>query len=297
MLRFTVDGRPVTPEEMPSASNQVVTPSYFEAMGIGLAAGRLFTPQDDENAPRVALVNETLARRYWPGASALGQRLHLEGEGADTPPLVVAGVVRDVHQLELQREVMPELYRCYYQAPTASMSAVIRTAADPLALAQAARREVAALNPSQPVYNIETLDVIVRDSMWQTRLTTVLFGVFCGLALALAAIGIYGVSAYAVARRTREIGLRMALGAGPVAILRLVIGHGLLLGLAGVMSGMVVAYSFARAMSEMLYGIDPVDPLTYLAAPLFLLAVVAAANLAPALRAARTDPMTALRHE
>ncbi len=297
LLRFTVDGRPAIPEEMPSASNEVVTPSYFGAMGIKLAAGRLFTDQDDENARRVAIVNESAAKHYWPGASPLGQRLHLEGEGADTPPLEVIGVVRDVRQLELHSEAVPELYRCYFQAPTASMSAVIHTSADPLALAEAARRAVVELDPAQPVYNVETLSSMVHGAMWQTRLAAALFGVFSGLALVLAAIGIYGVTSYAVAQRTREIGIRMALGATPTELLRLVLGGGLKVGLAGVLSGMTVAYSFARAMAGMLRGVDPVDPLTYTVAPLFLLAVVVVANLVPALRAARANPMAALRHE
>jgi putative ABC transport system permease protein len=297
VVRFTIDGRPVSPEETPSASNQVVTPSYFRAMGIKLVAGRVFTDQDDEHASRVALVNESLAQRFWPGASAIGQRLHLEEESPDSPPLTVVGVVGGVHQLRLQDDPMPELYRCYFQAPTASMSVILRTASDPLALATAARRAVAALDPNQPVYNVDTLGRIVKDAAWLTRLTTVLFGAFSALALALAAVGIYGLTAYTLAQRQREIGLRMALGATPGDVLRLVLGRGLALALAGVLGGIVAAYLLAKGMAGLLYGIGAFDPVTFLTAPLLLLAVAAAANLAPALRAARTDPMTALRHE
>jgi len=297
VVRFTIDRHPVSPEETPSASNGVVTPAYFRAMGIKLVAGRAFTEQDDENAPRAAMVNQSLARRYWPGAEALGQRIHLEGESPDSAPLLVVGVVRDVHQLRLYEEPMPELYRCYFQATTASMSAVVRTAADPLALAAAARREVAALDPNQPLYNVETLSRILENSLWQARLTAVLFGAFSTLALSLAAVGIYGLTAYTVAQRQREIGLRLALGATPGDVLRLVLGRGLALALAGVLGGTVAAYLLAKGLAGLLYGIGVLDPVTFLTAPLLLLAVAAAANLAPALRAARTDPMTALRHE
>ncbi len=297
LVRFTITGRLVSPEETPSASNQVVTPSYFRAMGITMAAGRLFTDQDDENAPRAAIVNETLARRWWPDASAVGQRIHLEGESPDSPPLNVVGVVRDVRQLRPNEEAAPELYRCFLQAPTGSMAVVLRASSVPLALAAAARREVATLDPNQPVYNVDTLNQIVEDSMWQPRLTAVLFGVFSGLALALAAVGIYGLTAYTVAQRRREIGLRMAMGATPTDVLRLILGRGLALALAGVLSGMVAAYIFARAVKGLLYGVGAADPATFLTAPIFLLGVAVAANLAPALRASRTDPMTALRHE
>ncbi|MCX6637298.1 MAG: FtsX-like permease family protein, partial [Acidobacteria bacterium] len=165
------------------------------------------------------------------------------------------------------------------------------------ALATAARRAVAALDPNQPVYNVDTLGRIVKDAAWLTRLTTVLFGAFSALALALAAVGIYGLTAYTVAQRQREIGLRMALGATPGDVLRLVLGRGLALALAGVLGGIVAAYLLAKGMAGLLYGIGALDPVTFLTAPLLLLAVAAAANLAPALRAARTDPMTALRHE
>ncbi len=297
VVRFTIDGRPVAPEDTPSVSNGVVTPSYFPAMGIKLVAGRAFTEQDDENAPRAAMVNQSLARRYWPGAEAVGQRIHLEGESPDAPPLVVVGVVRDIHQLRLYEEPMPELYRCYYQAPAASMSAVVRTVSGPLALAAAARREVTAVDANQPVYNVETLSRRLEDSLWQERLTAVAFGAFSTLAMVLAAVGIYGLTAYTVAQRQREIGLRLALGATPGDVLRLVLGRGLALALAGVLGGIVAAYFLAKGMAGFLYGVGALDPAAFLTAPLLLLAVAAAANLAPALRAARTDPMTALRHE
>ncbi|MBI4877161.1 MAG: ABC transporter permease [Acidobacteria bacterium] len=297
IVRFTIDGQPRALEETPTASNQVVTPSYFQALGIRLAAGRGFSEQDDENSARVAVVNESLARRYWPGASALGQRLRLDGESPDTPPLTVVGVIRDVRQLRLEQEATPELYRCYYQAPTASMSVALRANSDPLALAGAARREVAALDPNQPVYNMEPLERTLADSMWQTRLVTTLFGVFSALALALAAIGIYGLTACTVAQRTREIGLRMALGASSGGVIRLVLGQGLALALAGVAGGLVAAYLFARVLADLLYGVGTADPATYVTAPLVLLLVALAANLVPALRAARTDPIAALRQE
>lgn len=297
IVRFTIDGRPVPAGETPSASNQVVTPGYFETMGIGLASGRFFTEQDDENAPRVAVVNETLARRFWPGQAAVGQRIHLEGEAPDAPPLVVVGVARDVHQLALSQDPEPELYRCYYQAPTATLSAVVRTAADPLNLVAALRREVAALDPGQPVFGVETLSAIVANSMWQTRLTAVLFTAFSTLALILAAVGVYGLTSFLVAQRTREIGLRLAMGATAGDVLRMVLARGLGLALAGVAGGVAAAWSLARAMSSALYGVGAADPATYLAASLFLLAVAAVANLVPAVRAARTDPIAALRHE
>jgi putative ABC transport system permease protein len=266
-------------------------------MGIRLAAGRFFTQQDDENGPRTAIVNQALARRYLAGLNPVGQSLHLDGESPDAPPLLVVGVVGDVRQLQIYQEPMPELYRCYYQAPPTSMSVVARTVSDPLALVAAARREVASLDPNQPVYNIETLRKIVDEAAWQGRLTAALFGVFSALALALAAVGIYGLTSYTVAARRREFGLRMALGAAPGQVLRLVLARGLALALAGVAGGMAAAYFLARTMEGLLYGMRAFDPEVFLAIPLLLLVVAAAANLAPALRAAGVDPATALRHE
>ena len=273
VIRFTIDGRPVAPEDTPSVSEGVVTPSYFRAMGLKLVAGRAFSEQDDENAPRVAIVNQSLARRYWPGAEAVGQRIHLEGESPNAPPLVVVGVVRDVHQLRLYEEPMPELYRCYYQAPEASMSAVVRTVSGTLALAAAARREVKVLDPNQPVYNVETLSRMLEDSLWRERMTALAFGAFSTLALVLAAVGIYGLTAYTVAQRQREIGLRLALGATPGDVLRLLLGRGLALALAGVLGGTVAAYLFAQGMAGFLYGVGAQDPATFVTAPLMLLAV------------------------
>jgi putative ABC transport system permease protein len=297
MVLFSVDGRPGSGEGTPAAGNQVVTPSYFRTMGIRLAAGRFFTEQDDENAPRVAIVNQALARRYLAGMNPLGQALHLDGERPDTPPLVVVGVVGDVRQLQLYQEPTPELYRCYYQAPTASMSAVVRTVTQASALGATARREVAALDPNQPIYSVETLQELVQGSAWETRLMAALFGAFSALALVLAAVGIYGLTSYAVAARRREFGLRMALGAAPGQVLRLVLARGLALAVAGVAGGMVVAYFFARAMAGLLYGTQAVDPEVFFAVPALLLAVASGANLAPALRAAAVDPATAVRHE
>ncbi len=299
VVRFLVEGRATAPEEIPTVNNQVISHEYFRALGMALAAGRFFSERDTEDAPRAAIVNESLARRYWgpEAAAAIGQRLKLEGEGPEAAPLTVVGVVKDIRNSELYETPRPELYRCYPQAPTATMSLVAHTASDPLGLAAALRSEVHALDPALPVYQVRTLERVTAESLWRVRLYTLLAALFAGLALGLASLGIYGVTSYLVNQRRGEIGVRMALGARPAEVLRLVLGQGLTLAAFGAAAGLAMALIGARVMSGVLYWTTSLEPLILIGVPVAVLALAAAANALPAWRASRIAPSVALRHE
>jgi len=305
--RFTIEGRPApAPGEVPGATFRVTRPDYFRVMRIPLRAGRDFTEQDDERAPGVAIVNETLARLHWPGEDALGRRIKLGSPEADGRWLTVVGVAKDVKQAEWAAAPRAELYQPYLQAaeylrrpaPHVSyLTLVVRAAGDPMRLAPAVEREVRALDKDAPVAEVATMESVIARKMWQPRLSMFLLGSFAALAVALAAVGIYGVMSYAVAQRTHELGLRMALGAEPRRVLRLVLAQGLKLALAGVGLGLLSAYALTRVMGSLLYGVSATDPVTFAGVAVLLALVALLACYVPALRATRVDPLVALRHE
>jgi putative ABC transport system permease protein len=294
----TMDTHAVPPDAAsPEADWRVVTPGYFQAMGIALIGGRYFDDRDNDQSPPVAVVDETLAKTYWPNEEAVGKRLHLGGTGSTAPWMTVVGVVRHVryHTLEAQSRV--EVYWPEAQRAAQSLSLAIRTASDPHSLAATVQKEVRAVDPEQPVFQVRTLEELLEGSMARRRLSTLLLSIFAGAALLLAAVGIYGIMAYWVNQRSHEIGIRMALGARQQDVLRLVVGQGVLLTLVGVGLGMGGAFGLTRLMSNMLYGVRPSDPLTFAAGALLLMGVAILASYIPARRATKVDPMVALRYE
>ncbi|MGH9937816.1 MAG: ABC transporter permease, partial [Blastocatellia bacterium] len=292
---FEIVGRPPFEKgKGPAADYRVVTPGYFDAIGMSLRRGRGFTAGDNERAPRVVIINETFARRFFPNQEVIGQRI-IPG-GADKP-MEIVGVVGDIKDIDLDRVPMPGFYFPYAQDPSINMGVALRAAAEPTALAIAAREEVMKLDPAQPVFNLKTVERMIHERTSPKRIMTAMMGVFAGIALLLAGVGLYAVMAYAVSQRTREIGVRLALGAQSRDILRLITGQGLKLTLAGLALGMMGAFALTRVMAPLLYGVTATDPLTFI---LISLALAGAALLAcwiPGRRATKVDPMVALRCE
>ncbi|HEV7844144.1 MAG TPA: ABC transporter permease, partial [Pyrinomonadaceae bacterium] len=292
---FRIEGQPAPPKgKEPHADYRVVTPRYFEAIGTPIRQGRVFNEQDKKDSPKVVVVNERLARRYFPAGDAVGKRLVISEEDG---PLEIVGVAADVKNEDLEEEADLTTYRPFQQDPWWSMALVVRTNSDPKQLAPLVRGEVRAIDQEQPVYNIKTMEQIVDESISAKRLAMLMLGFFAFGALLLAAIGIYAVMSYAVTSRSHEIGIRMALGAQPRDILALVIKQGLILTLIGVGLGLIGALALTRAMTEILYGVKATDPLTFGGISLLLSIVAFIACYVPARRATKVDPMVALRYE
>jgi putative ABC transport system permease protein len=277
---------------------RIVSPAYFETMSIPLLNGRQFTDQDTETTPNVVVISETMARRFWPGEEAIGKRLAAGRVRTDADWIQVVGIVKDVRQFELNAEPRPQMYVSYRQADFfAPEDLVVKTDVEPASLAAAVRKAVWEIDKDQPVSNIKTMDEILADSIARQRFSMLLLGVFAGVALLLAAVGIYGVMSYSVAQRTHEIGIRMALGAQTGAVLKLAVGYGLKLVVAGVLIGLVAAFALTRLMSTLLFGVTPTDPMTFALISLLLVGVAAVASYIPARRATKVDPLIALRYE
>ncbi len=294
---FAIEGRTFPPEDSPLSDLRLATPDYFRVMGIPLLAGRAFAAQDREGSQPVAIVNETFVRRFFPGEDPLGKRIDAQWEDAGWR--VVIGVVGSVRHETLDRPYLPEIYLPLAQrAPTdVAMTFVVRSELGAGALAAAVRDQVSAQDPQQPISAIRTMDEVIDASVTDRRLSTSLMAGFAATALLLAAVGLYGVLSYAVSQRTREIGVRMALGARAGDVLGLVVRDGLRLALAGAAVGLAAALPLTRALEGLLFGVAPSDPATFAGVPLLLLAVCALASWFPARRACRVDPMVALRHE
>jgi predicted permease len=296
-----VDGYVPPPGTNAKGDWQIATDGYIEAMGERIVRGRSFTGGDRTNTQLVAMINEEMARRYWPGRDALGGRFRLGGP--DRPWITVVGIVADVKHNGITGVVKEKFYVPHTQwhvsrsNPIRTMSLVIRTAGEPSALVGAVRREISALDPSLPVADVRTMDDVVGATLSTPRFTGILMMVFAALAMALSAIGIYGVLSYLVSRRTREIGIRMAIGAGRGQVLRMIMGQALALTLVGVVIGLVGSIWAARLMQPMLYGVTPGDPLTFAAVAALLAFVAGVASLVPAVRATRVDPILALKAE
>ena len=298
-MGVSIEGQPPLP---PGQENVVVTrtisPGYFDTMGIPLLRGRQFTDQDTAKTPNVAVINETMARTYWPGEDAIGKRI---GAGRVERPedwIQVIGVVKDVHQFELTAAPRPQMYLSYRQGdffPPRDL--VVKTDVDPASLAATVRKTVWEIDKDQPVSNIRTMDEILSDSIARQRFSMLLLAIFAGVALTLAAVGIYGVMSYSVAQRTHEIGIRMALGAQTGAVLKLAVGYGMKLVAVGVVAGLVAAFALTRVMSTLLFGVTATDPVTFTVISLLLILVAAIASYIPARRATKVDPIIALRYE
>jgi putative ABC transport system permease protein len=294
----TVDGRE-TPHDArpPFAAAQIIGPDYFRAIGTPLVRGRDFTPQDSANAPAVAIINETMARRFWPNEDPIGKRLRIGNPESDPQPREIIGVVKDTVIRSIGEEPKPVTYRPLAQQHSQWLTLVVHTAGNPKALLPAVRREVQAIDENLPAQEIKTLDEIVAFSFWPMRMGAGLVGTFGLLGLLLASVGLYGVMSYAVAARTREIGVRMALGAERGDVLRLIVGQGLALALLGAGAGLLLAYAVTRVLQQFLFGIGATDPLTFTGVALLLTMVALLACWIPARRATKVDPLTALRHE
>jgi putative ABC transport system permease protein len=272
----------------------VVTADYMQTVGIPLRAGRYLDRRDADGAPFVLLVNEAMQRRFWPGQSAIGKRIRF---ATAFPWVTVVGVVGDIKQVGLAAPGRPEIYLPVAQQRRAIESLVIRTGADPENLVAAVRREIRAVDRGVPVTDVQTMEEVLDREVFQRHAQTLLLSIFAGLALLLASLGIYGVLAYAVTRRTREIGLRMALGARPANLLFTVAGEGIGLGAAGIAIGVAIAFGLTRILAKLLFGITATDPVTLASAATVLLVVAALASYIPARRAMRIDPIQALREE
>jgi len=296
---FAVEGRSLPPSgQLPLADYVSISPGYFGVMRIPLLKGRQLTERDVMGSPPVVIINEILARRFWPDQDPLGRRLILGSTiGADQTPRAVVGVVGNVRSAGLESEPGPMIYVSYSQNPWPTMSAVIRAAGDPMRLVAAVRREVLALDQDQPVYNVRPLEDVVGASLAARRFQMLLLGIFAAVALIMAAIGVYAVMAEVVVQRTHEIGIRMALGARPRDVLKLVVGHGMRLALAGVAIGLAGALALTRWMSSLLFGVSAADPLTFAAVALILTGISLLACYIPARRASRLDPIAAVRDE
>jgi putative ABC transport system permease protein len=293
---FAVDGRPApAPEQRPMGLLRSVTPAYFRTMGIPLVAGRVFADSDTSQAPPAIIVNQTLARRFWPQGNPIGGRLVLDQNNGRVAQIV--GVVADVKPERIENQDWPTIYNPYAQVPVTTMTMVVRTAQPPLSLASAVEREVHQLDPDQPVADIRSMEEVADRAITGARFNTVLLGVFAEIAFLLAAVGIYGVISCDVSERTHEIGIRVALGAQPADVLKLILGHGARLALYGIAAGLAAAFALTRLLASMLYGVKPTDAYTFVAIPVLLGAVALAASYLPSRRALALDPVTALRHE
>ena len=290
-----VEGQPTASlNQLPSAIPNEITPGYFETMEIALR-GRDFTPQEDKKESRVAIINETFARRFWPNQDAIGKRFNFGGP--DQPFWEVIGVAADGKYNSLGEAAQPAFYRPLLRDYSTNATLVARVAGDPQTTLAALSREVQTLDPTLPLYNVETLTHHMSMPLFPARMAAIVLGSFGVLALILAAIGIYGVMSYVVAGRTREIGVRMALGAERGDVLRLIVGQGMTLALIGLGLGLIIALVVARLLTSLLYGISPADPLTFSIIALLLASVALLACFVPAMRATRVDPMVALRYE
>ncbi|MEP7343281.1 MAG: ABC transporter permease [Acidobacteriota bacterium] len=296
---FTVEGKEQGPGQ--DANNRQVTAGYLETMGVKLRQGRFFDEHDDAQSQPAAIINETMARQYWPGENAVGKRFKLGGTDSTSPWRTVVGVVGDVKEMGLEAPPKAETFYPFQQLPdmlwNMPRDLTVRTSGDPMSLVAAVRQAVWSVDPAQPISNVRTMDEIMAEEVAQRRIGMTLLAAFAALALLLASLGIYGVLSYAVTQRTQEIGIRMALGANRLAVLRLVMADGLRLAAAGVAIGLGVSFALTRLMTGLLFGVSASDPRTLAGVTLLLTAVALLACYVPARRATKVDPMIALRYE
>ena len=296
---FTIQGRPVQPGSEPTTDYRAVTGGYFKTMGIPLLKGRDFTERDNKDAPETVVINQMMAERFFSGEDPIGKRIQIFPDPARWREIV--GVVGDVRLLGLDTEINPTIYVPMPQNPypnaLRNVFLVARTSGEPKSLIAGIRRELRSLDGDVPISQVQTMEEIVSGSLSQRRLSMSLLVVFSGLAAVLAAVGIYGVMAYIVAQRTHEIGIRMAMGAQQGEVLRMILGDGAKLTLIGVGIGVGAAFALTRVLSSLLYGVSAADPVTFAGISLLLACVAMSASYLPARKAAKVDPMEALRNE
>ncbi|MGH7838936.1 MAG: FtsX-like permease family protein, partial [Candidatus Binataceae bacterium] len=274
-----------------------VTPGYFEAMDFQLLEGRFFNASDTDTSAPVAIVDDTLVKNYFRTTDPIGKQVKLGGMQSKRPWMTIVGVVRHVHYRAIEAPTRVQLYWPEAQNPFDTMSLAIRTSVEPLSLAPTVVRTIQSVDADQPVYHVRSMEQLRGDWVSQRFLALLLVGLFAGLALVLAAVGIYGVMAYSVTRRTHEIGIRIALGAQPRDVMRMILRQGTTLTGIGLVIGIVVSFVVTRLMSSLLYGVSASDPLAFLAGAIVLLLVALLACYIPARRATRVDPLVALRYE
>jgi putative ABC transport system permease protein len=291
---FAVEGRPNTGAPTGNANYRVITPDYLRALGIPLRQGRGIESRDTAGAAPVVLINESMARKFWPNEDPVGRRLAFDPRG---PWIAIVGVIADIRQAGLDAAPKAEMYLPAAQEQTFASWLAIQAEGDPARLAPAVRQTIRSLDPLRPIVSIRTMDEILDRETSQRRVHTILLAAFAGLALLLACVGIYGVLAYLVSRRTQEIGIRMAVGASPRDVLRAVLGEGLALGAAGIVAGTAAAFALTRVLSKALFGVTATDPATFAGVAALMLAVASLASYIPARRATKVDPILVLREE
>jgi putative ABC transport system permease protein len=313
---FVVEGKPLPPrEQTPLMEACSVTADYFRVMNIPLLRGRYFTQQDNRaflagrdtskmndgermiRGANVIVIDEEFARRHWPDEEALGKQIRL-GREPDSQRLTVIGIVGRVKMDSLRDDSnRVQGYFSAAQLPMTSMAVIIKATGDPTQLVASARQQVKNIDPDQPIYGIRTMNEIRSDSIAPERLNLTLMGIFAGIALVLAVVGIYGVMSYSVTQRTHEIGIRMAIGAQPTDVFRMILGHGMKLALIGVGLGLIGAYALTRLMATMLFGVEPTDKVTFASIAVILTIVALLACYLPGRRATKVEPVISLRYE
>ncbi|HEV2883525.1 MAG TPA: FtsX-like permease family protein, partial [Pyrinomonadaceae bacterium] len=298
-LPFAVDGKaPPTAGQEPVAQFTIASANYFSAIGARLLNGRLFNQFDSKDTPRVALINETMAQRNWPGENPVGSKFILKRSGRDFRAgtmIEVVGVVTDQRQDGLEKSPRSEFFVPYAQAPSGSTIFVVRTKGDPNALLQSLKARIWESNKTQPFYAVTTMDQLVSNSLKARRFNLLLLGALAVLALTLASVGIYGVISFTTSQRTHEIGVRMALGAQTRDVMKLVLRQGMALTLVGLAVGLVASFALTRFLSSLLFNISPTDPITFALISVLLAGVALLACYFPARRATKVDPLMALR--
>jgi putative ABC transport system permease protein len=294
---FTIEGRPMEPDQLPNGMYQVTTPAYFDMVHIPLVAGRLLAETDGADAPKVALISQRMAERWWKNESPVGKHIRLGAQDSKNPWLTIVGVVGDIMHNPYDREPRRTIYVPFPQAPQLSMDVGVRIAGDPLALAPAISAAIRGVDREQPITDLRTMERSIHNRAIGLNYMAVLMAVFGVLALCLSAIGVYGVMAYMVSEQTRDIGIRMALGAERQSVLAMVFRRGMLTIGAGLAVGLPLAFGFARLMASLIFGVSSNDPATFISIPLALLAAASLAIYIPARRATKIDPIVALRYE
>ena len=294
----TVESRSVKGvEASPEADWRPITPGAFRAMGMTLVKGRYFDERDNEGSEPAAIIDETMARTYWPKEDPIGQRLKRGGAQSTNPWMKIVGVVKHVRYRSLETPSRVQLYWPHAQNPTSALSLAVRTSLDPASLSNAVRAQVAVLDRDQPIYRVRTMEQILSDSLARRRLLMVLLTIFAGCALLLAAVGIYGVMSYSVTQRAHEIGIRMALGARRYQVLKLVLAQSFILTLAGVIAGLIGSFALTKLMATLLFNVGAKDPATFAIVACGLTLIALLASYLPARRATLVDPMRVLRDE